>query len=110
MDGKKEEDDMQQFPVDRCLGILLIKDGIIIRCSLESDDRTKIVVGGFDIDAGSIVRNPETKLWQYDDRLRSVLGLQSDPRFSSDAEAGKRLTDYMMPPAELRAVLLSGLN
>ncbi len=90
---------------ERALGILVFDEGVIIHAYPDGPDRTRIEVGG-GIGGGSIVRDPETALWRYDDDMRSTLNIAEDPTFKSDADAGRDLEDYLPPLPELRASII----
>ena len=88
----------------RSIGTLLIDNGIIIRAVCADDDHTFIEVAP-GTPAGAIVRDPETKRWRYDSMMREVLHIAQDPDFTTDAEAGRQLRQYLPPLDELHARL-----
>ncbi len=75
-------------------GILVFDKGVIIRAYPVDKNRFQVVLAP-DIDAGAIVRDAETGLWSYDEKMKAVLSIRNDPAFSTDIEAGKRLDEYI---------------
>ena len=81
---------------DRSLGTLIIDQGVIIRAGPVNDGRTEVELAP-DIEAGAIVRDPETGRWYYDIQMIAVLGIGQTPDFETDQEAGDRLDEFLPP-------------
>ena len=86
----------------RSIGTLIIDQGVIIRAGPVNDDRTEVELAP-DIDAGAIVRDPETGRWYYDIQMREVLGIVQTPDFETDQEAGDRLDEFLPPLSQVNA-------
>ena len=78
----------------RSVGILVIDEGVILRAEPLSEGRTEILAGT-GISVGEIVRNSESGRWSYDAHLRAFLGIEGDPDFGTDVEAGKEISDLI---------------
>ena len=86
----------------RSIGTLIIDQGVIIRARPVNDDRTEIELAP-DIDAGAIVRDPETGRLYYDVQMREILGIVETPDFETDLEAGNRLNEFLPPLSQVNA-------
>ena len=80
----------------RAMGTLKIGGGLVVRAVPQQEDRTDITLTG-DIDAGAIVRDPDSGRWRYDDKMREVFGIGDNPDFATDGEAGKKLRKLLSP-------------
>ena len=85
----------------RSMGILLIDQGVVLRAYPNTEDRTDIEVNA-GTKVGAIVRDSKTGKWRYTESLRVLLGLEDDPEFDSDLDAGKKLAAYLPPLAQVR--------
>ena len=85
----------------RTLGILILDEGVILHAQVETEDRTRIEVNG-EIPVSAIVRDSDTGRWRYDQSMRRALGIDTNPDFTSDLEAGNALQDCLPPLQQLR--------
>ena len=88
----------------RSVGILLISDGVILRANPLAEDRTDVVVTG-DIRVGAIFRDSTTGQWHYDGHLKTFLGIEGEPVFDTDAEAGRRMQGLIPSMVEVKEKL-----
>ena len=89
-------------PTTRAMGILVIDEGVIIRAYPQTEDRTAIELAP-DTLVGNIVRDPESGRWRYDEQLVNALGLDGNPWFDTDYEAGGALRSHLPPLAQVNA-------
>ena len=87
----------------RSLGTLIIGEGVIIRAEPATEDRTDIQVAP-DTIVGAIVHDSETGRWRYDETMRMALGITENPDFATDAEAGKKLREFLPPLSQINAL------
>ena len=87
---------------NRAVGILVIEEGVIIRAHPTTEDRTDITVAPNDVIAGAIIRDPATGRWRYDETARRALGINGDPDFATDIEAGRELQEHLPPLPQVR--------
>ena len=85
----------------RSMGILFFDQGVVIRAYPNEEDRTDIEVNA-ETKVGAIVRHSKTGKWRYTESLRVMLGLEDDPEFDSDLDAGKELAAYLPPLSQVR--------
>ena len=78
----------------RAFGILTFAGGTDIRASVVDDDRTDIFMLE-KVVLGSIVKDASTGRWSYDRVLRDALGIEENPFFDTDKEAGDALSKYL---------------
>lgn len=74
----------------RSVGILVLGEGVVLRAEPLPEGRTKIMAST-GLDVGAIVRDNESGRWSYDAHLRAFLGIEGDPDFGTDAEAGREI-------------------
>lgn len=86
--------------LDRSVGDLVMDEGVILRADPLSEDRTEIVAAT-DLNVGAIVRNSESGRWSYDAQLKAFLGIEGDPDFGTDAEAGNEMQDLIPSLAQV---------
>ena len=86
----------------RAMGILVFDEGVIIRASPQTEDRTAIELAP-NTHVGNIVRDPESGRWRYDEQLVKALGIDSNPQFDTDYEAGSALRSHLPPLAQVNA-------
>ena len=84
---------------------LIVDDGVTAQGIDVSDDRTEIILGAAKVEAGAIVRCPETGRWSYDRQLRLCFGIDGNPDFETRHQAGEAIQDHAIPMAQLRESL-----
>ena len=85
----------------RSVGILLTDEGVILRADPLPEGRTEIMASTGLI-VGAIVRNSESGRWSYDAQLRAFLGIDGDPDFGTDAEAGRKMGGVIPSLAQVK--------
>ena len=88
---------------ERSMGNLIINGGVIIKAWPEEEARTT-VVGNGDVELGAIVRDGEGR-WRYDKSLRDAVGIEDDPYFETDKQAGDMLEDHIPSLERVRMML-----
>ena len=72
----------------------LVFDEVIIEAWPDGTDRSEVTLRP-DVNAGAIVRDPNTGRWRYDETMRRVLLIDQNPEFETDLEAGQQLREFI---------------